>query len=231
MRHEGADYLYVVDSNVGWSKADRNIERSTRYEIDMRRESGARVSLTLGYNNHSGAGSPGCEPQWLNRGTNYTQRKNACYWDYWRVYTPHGARLLSNTRLSLPRYSVSVEIGRGQPGEDTVSVSSSYNRTVLSGLFALGAGQATEFSIVYDLPPEVVRRNGDQIEYELLVQKQPGSRRRAMVVEFILPPGYRLLSSSVDPAFTSGSRTGFQFNVEGDTVLKAVFTRSDDEAD
>ncbi len=230
MRQEGADYLYVVDSNVGWSKADRNIERSTRYEIDMRRESGARVSLTLAYNNHSGPGSPGCEPQWLNRGTNYSQLKNACYWDFWRVYTPHGTRLLSNTRLSLPMYSVSAEIGRGQSGEDTVKVSSSYNRTVLSGLFALGAGLTKKFGVVYDLPPEVVRRNGDQIEYELLVQKQPGSRRRSMAVEFILPPGYRLASSSVAPAFTGESRVGFQFTFEGDTVLGAVFTRSDDGA-
>ena len=228
MRHEGADYLYVVDSNVGWSKADRNIERSIKYEIDLRGESGARVNLTLAYNNHSGPGSPGCEPQWLNRGTNYTQLKNACYWDFWRVYTPHGTRLLGNTRLSLPRYSVSVEIGQGQPGEDTVKVSSSYNRTVLSGLFALGASQTTEFSVVYDLPPEVVRRDGDKIEYELLVQKQPGSRRRAMTVDFILPPGYRLLSSSVAPAFNGGSRIGFQLTGEQDTVLGAIFTRSDD---
>ena len=62
------------------------------------------------------------------------------------------------------------------------------------------------------------------------MQKQPGSRRRSMAVEFILPPGYRLASSSVAPAFTGESRVGFQFTVEGDTVLGAVFTRSDDGA-
>ena len=29
------DYLYVVDSNVGWSKVDRNIEREVSYLVDL----------------------------------------------------------------------------------------------------------------------------------------------------------------------------------------------------
>ena len=228
LRDDGADYLYIVDSNVGWSKADRNIERQVRYEIDMRRESGARTSLTLSYNNHSGPGSPGCEPQWLNRGTNYSQLKNACYWDFWRVYTPKGTKLLGHTPLTLPEYSVSVEIGRARPGDDTVRVSSSYNRTVLSGLFALGAGEANEFNLVYDLPPGVVNRSGETIEYELLVQKQPGSRSRALSVELILPEGYELAVSSHGPAFAGDSRVGFELNIERDTLLKVTLTREDD---
>jgi hypothetical protein len=231
LRNEGADYLYIVDSNVGWSKADRNIQRQVRYEVDMRRETGARASLTLSYNNHSGPGSPGCEPQWINRGTNYTQLKNACYWDFWRVYTPQGTRLLGNTPLSLPEYSVSVEIGMGLPGEDTVKVSSSYNKTVLSGLFALGAGDANEINLVYDLPSRVITRSGKSIEYELLVQKQPGSRGRELTVELIVPEGYELASSTLMPAFTGESRVGFRFNVDRDTVLGAVFIKGDDGSD
>ena len=130
VRRDQMDFLYVVDSNVGWTKSDRNIERKVSYSVDLRKEPGARVNLTLGYINHSGPGSEGCEPQWLNRDTDYNQLKNACYWNYWRVYIPQGARLLSSTPLSLPEYSVSVQVGIGQPGEDTVGVSSSYNRTV-----------------------------------------------------------------------------------------------------
>ena len=54
LRHDATDYLYVVDSNVGWSKADRNIERRVTYQVDLTRGSGPRASLTLGYNNHGG---------------------------------------------------------------------------------------------------------------------------------------------------------------------------------
>ena len=123
VRQGTVDYLYVVDSNVGWSKADRNIERRLKYRVDLGKLPRARASLSLAYYNHSGPGSTGCVPQWLNRGTNYSQLKNACYWNYWRVYIPEGSRLLSNTPLGLPEYSVAVEIGKGLPGEDTVRVS------------------------------------------------------------------------------------------------------------
>ena len=226
--HGSSDYLYIVDSNVGWSKADRNIERKVSYQVDMRRDRGARINLTLEYNNLGGTGSSGCVPQWLNQGTNYSALKNACYWNYWRVYTPQGARLLSNTPLPLPEYSVSVLIGRGLPGEDTVKVSSSYGRTVFSGLFDLGAGGASKFSLVYDLPSETLRRDGDKIQYQLLMQKQPGVRYREVTVEFMLPEGYGLASSSITPAFTGDSRVGFRFRIEQDTVLDAVFARGDD---
>ncbi len=227
VRHDSTDYLYVVDSNVGWSKADRNIERKASYQVDMRMEPGARANLVLSYNNHSGPGSPGCEPQWLNRGTNYSQLKNACYWDYWRVYVPNGAKLRGNTLLGLPEHSVAVETRKGLPGEDTVKVSSSYNKTVFSGLFALEAQAATQVSLVYDLPSSALRREGDNIYYQLLVQKQPGIRRREVSVEIILPEGYRLASSSITPVSTVDSRVRFLMRVEQDTLLDAVFTKVD----
>ena len=227
VQRDSMDYLYIIDSNVGWSKSDRNIERSVSYQVDLRRDAGVRINLELGYNNHSGPGSPGCEPQWLNRGTNYNQLKNACYWDYWRVYTPQGANLLSNTPLDLPEYSVSVEIGKGQPGDDTVRVSSSFNRTVYSGLFALEAGAAREVTLVYDLPPGLIDRDQNTIDYELLIQKQPGIRSRAITVELLLPPGFTLASSSVAPAFKDDTRVRFTLQIKRDTVLGARFTRDD----
>ena len=226
IRHNSMDYLYVVDSNVGWSKSDRNIERTVSYEVDLTRDSGVRISLGLGYINHSGPGSPGCEPQWLNRGTDYSQLKNACYWDYWRVYTPQEARLLSATPLALPEYSVSVAIGKGQPGDDTVRVASNFNRKVYSGLFAIEAGAARDIN----LPSDLVDRRGNVIDYQLLIQKQPGIRRREVSVEFILPAGFHLDSSSAEPDFEGDSRVGFRLQIKRDMVLSAQFTRRNDGA-
>ena len=227
VRQDATDYLYVVDSNVGWSKADRNIERKVSYQVDLRKAPGPRINLDLEYNNHGGLGSPGCEPQWIGLGTDYSQLKNACYWNYLRVYVPQGAKLLSNTPLALPEYSVSVEIGQGQPGEDTIKVSSSYNRTVYSGLFALDAGEGNHVNLVYDLPPGLLYGEDGLIEYQLLIQKQPGIRRRDISVEIIMPQGYRLNSSSLPPAFTDDSRAVFTLRVEEDTLLNTQFARSD----
>ena len=228
VRQDSPDYLYVVDSNVGWSKVDRNVERDISYVVDLSRGPQPRVSLTLGYVNHSGPGSPGCEPQWLNRGNDYSQLKNACYWNYFRVYTPLGARLLSETPLPLAEYSVSVEIGRGVPGQNTGNVSSSHNKIVFAGLTQLSAGDRGEVDLVYDLPASVVRRDGDRLTYELLIQKQPGVRQRDVKVEFLSPSGYHLASSAIAPVEVDGSRIGFRFLLTRDTVLSVEFERDSD---
>ena len=81
-------------------------------------------------------------------------------------------------------------------------VSSSYNGTVVSNLFAPEVGQTTEFSVVYDLPPEVISHDGNGVEQELLVQNQLSSSERFVYSEFVLSPGYKLLSGSLKLAFT-----------------------------
>ena len=189
----------MVDSNVGWSKVDRNIERDISYVIDLTRAPRPRASLTLSYDNHSGPNSPQCEPQWRFRGIDYSQLENACYWNFLRVYMPQGSRLLSAPYLALPQESVSVEIGRGVPGEDTGGISSSHDKLLFSGLAELEAGDRSEINLVYDLPASVVRRDGDTLTYQLLIQKQPGVRQRGVFLDFIIQDGYRLASSSLPP--------------------------------
>ena len=231
VRQDSMDYLYVVDSNVGWSKVDRNIQRDVSYIIDMRRDGRPRASLTLGYDNHSGPNSPGCEPQWRDRGTDYTQFKNACYWNFLRVYIPQGSTLLSATPMRLPEYSVSVEIDRGVPGQDTGRISSSHNKLMFSGLTAIEAGDRREINLVYDLPASALRREGDTITYQLLIQKQPGVRQRKVSVDFILPEGYELGSSSVSPVQLGDSRVSLALVLDQDTMIDVEFKKSSDESD
>ena len=226
MRHEAVDYLDIVDSNVGWSKVDRNIQRDVTYRVDLSRESRPRASLTLGYSNHSGQGLAGCEPQWINRGTDYSQLKNACYWNYLRVYMPQESRLLSSTPLPLPEHTVSVEIGRGTPGQETGMVWSSHGRMVFSGLTYVAAGERGEVSLVYDLPESTVVRSEDALTYRLLIQKQPGVRRRSIHVEILLPDGFRLSSSSVAPTRTTATLLAFDLKLERDELLSVELTKA-----
>ena len=231
MRREPGDYLDIVDSNVGWSKVDRNIQRDVIYRVDLSRESRPRATLTLGYGNHSGPGSAGCEPQWINRGTDYSQLKNACYWNYLRVYMPQESRLLSSTPLPLPESTVSVEIGRGTPGQETGIVSSSHGRMVFSGLTYVAAGERGEVSLVYDLPESVLVRGDDTLTYRLLIQKQPGVRRRSIHVEIVLPDGFRLSASSVAPTRTTATLLAFDLDLERDELLSVELTKAAYDAD
>ncbi len=225
VRQESTDYLYVVDSNVGWSKVDRNIQRDISYVVDLRKEPRPRVSLSLRYANHSGPGSPNCHPQWLNRGTDYSRLKNACYWNFLRVYFPQGSRLLSSTPLTLSEDSVSVEIGRGVPGQDTGAISSVHEKMVFSGLTSLEAGERGEINLVYDLPVSAVRRDGTNIVYELLIQKQPGVRQREVSVEFIVPEGYSPTASSVPIVRLGDARFGLGLTLQEDTTVRVEFDK------
>lgn len=228
VRQDGADYLYVVDSNVGWSKVDRNIERHVSYVVDLRRESAPRASLKLEYLNHSAPGSSPCEPQWLNRGASYDHLKNACYWDFLTVYMPQRARLLSATPLPLPEYSVAVNGGYGTPGQDTGVVSSLHGKLVFSGLMVIEAGARKEIALAYNLPASVVRKEGDRLTYRLLVQKQPGVQGRRVEVELLLPEGYSLAQGTPPPAQASQSQVSFVFNLTQDTTLNVELSSDAD---
>lgn len=220
------DYLYVVDSNVGWNKVDRNIQREIRYAVDLSRGPRPRVNLTLAYNNHSGPSAPSCDPQWLNRRQDYGSLKNACYWNLVRVYVPQESIMLSSTPMLLPEYSVSVEIGLGRVGEDSGRISSTHNKKVFSGLTAIEAGERSEITLVYDLPSSAVQREGDVLIYELLVQKQPGVRQRRVAVELDLPEGYRLVSSSAPAVQTDESHVSVEFMLTSDFLLRVELTRA-----
>ena len=225
VRQDSGDYLYVVDSNVGWRKVDRSIQRDLSYEVDLRNPARPRATLSLTYTNHSGPGSPGCVPQWLSRGTDYSQLKNACYWDYLRAYLPLGIRLLSSDPLPLPEYSVAVEIGKGVPGEDTGSVWSDLGKTVFSGLVPIAAGERRTITLVYDLPSQVTIADGDGLQYRLLVQKQPGVRSRGITMTLRLPDGYTFASSSLPPQRVVDGQVSFVFEMTHDMLLDVHLVR------
>ena len=219
------DYLYVVDSNIGWSKVDRNIEREISYLVDLSRDGRPRATLNVDYTNHSGPDSPPCEPQWLNRGTDYSQLINACYWDFVRVYMSEGSRLLNQSELPLPELSVSVEIGKGMPGQETGAVSAMHDKAVFSGLVVVPAGSSRSVSLVYDLPEYVTHDDGSSIDYELLLQKQPGVRSRKVSIDLIPPVGYNVSASSVPFVIQDDGRARINSTLQRDESIRVSFVR------
>ena len=135
-----------------------------------------------------------------------------------------GGYLLSSTRLPLPEYSVSVDIGKGVPGQDTGATSSSHNKIVFSGLTAIDAGETKKINLVYELPSSILKHEGESIVYELLIQKQPGVRQRRVSVDFLLPDGYSLDVSSIPPSQAKDSQVSFTFELTQDTLLSVEFT-------
>jgi hypothetical protein len=147
-----ADFLMLVDSNVGFNKANLFVRPALDYEV--REVSGALVAtLTVTYT-HTAASRPDLVCDRLQGyGPTYEDLAARCYWDFVRVYVPGGSELLSANGLN----SVATE-----PGEA--------GTTAFTGDFVLRPGEVKAVTLRYRLPAAVRSQ-----PYRLLVHKQAGT--------------------------------------------------------
>ena len=154
VRAAQADYLFVVDANVGFRKVNPNIQQSIQYQVDLGGASSPVARLTLRYVNQS-EGSPTCLAG-AGYEDSYEKMMQGCYWDYVRVYVPRGSQLLQ-VKGSDQAPQASIE---GQ-------------KAVFSAFLTVAPGQTRELSFEYQLPMDVILRGDGR--YRLLIQKQPGT--------------------------------------------------------
>ncbi|MCH7642222.1 MAG: DUF4012 domain-containing protein [Chloroflexi bacterium] len=221
-----ADRIAPVDSNIGWSKVDRNIERSLDYEVTLTRSGPSTAKVTLGYKNASDANASGCDVQRLEPGKSYTDLKNACYWNLLRVYTAEGAVLVSADPLPLPAKSVYARLGLGGAGDDTVVLGSSPAGSFVGGLIVVPPGEERRTSFTLQLPASAVTWDGDRATYTLELAAQPGTRGRETKVWVEMPSGYEFVSGSVIPASIAGRTVRFDFPLTENTTLSLQMQRT-----
>jgi hypothetical protein len=192
--HPGdADFLYLVDSNVGFNKVDAVIKRTLTYQVDFRDMDHPVGTVTLTYQNTGVGNSPCIQLASYGNGT-YQEMQERCYWDYWRIYTPIGTGLLSTTAQAVA--ADELLNGEGWSGQVT-SMNGEDNTRVFAGLLVLPIGGSTQFEISYALPPSIFQPSVNQQDgYSLRIDKQPGLEGLPFTLEVILPPSVHINSSS-----------------------------------
>ncbi len=218
---EPSDLLVIVDSNVGFNKADPNVERSIQYKVDLAPVEGPRARLTLTYRNrsmkpeaasqpHAGGGVPaGSCIQESRYGETYADMMERCYWDYLRVYVPKGSRLLNGPELPLPPGSLLARHNGGsllreergslpvQPIKSTISMD---GWEVWTAFFDLPTMEERVLVYDYQLPRDILVTDDHDpdglSQYRLWMQKQPGTGAVPLRVEITLPPGAELVDAS-----------------------------------
>ncbi|MBI2965789.1 MAG: DUF4012 domain-containing protein [Chloroflexi bacterium] len=213
------DRVIVVDSNVGWSKVDRNIERGLTYRIELAADGPARATLTLRYRNLSVQGRDNCDSQFADRDSAYESLKNACYWNLVRAYLASGAEVVSSDLLPLPRYSVAEAAGVIGIGTDTVEVRQDSAGTYVAGLLTVPPADSRTVSFVYAVPDPLRKRGNDSMTYSLSLQPQPGTLGRDLSVQVVLPDGYRYDGGSIIPDLIQGRVVRFRWLLLKETVL------------
>ena len=173
LRPFAGDYLMVVDSNVGFNKANPNVEQTLDYRVSLDGAGQATAHLTLTYRHRIQRPSPACVHE-SHYGDSYADMLERCYWDYLRVYVPAGSEVLQ-------------VLGADEPAE----VYEEDGRTVIATSFLVETGQARRIEIHYqpNLPPS-------ENHYALLIQKQPGTGALPLRVGVTLPSGTQPASLS-----------------------------------
>ncbi len=152
LKQRPGDYLMVVDSNVGWNKADRYIDRSIDYHVTVGSDSlRARVSVT--YQNLADVQLTECTHR-AGYEDSYDALAKQCYWNYVRVLVPRGSALRA-----------------AQGAEGAIDLGTEGDKMTIGALLVVPPGQSRTLVLEYDLPSAVLLRSGS---YALLVQKQPG---------------------------------------------------------
>ena len=212
------DRLAIIDSNVGWNKVDRNVERSFTYEVDISDVSSPGARLTLNYANDSTVGDNDCEIQ-SHVPNDYQVLLNCCYWNYFRVYIPGGTQLVDGDDLPLRRGSIASRVGKLDAGRATVQQLFDDNGDYISGLLVLGPQTSRDVILSYKLPGQVLVKNGEYLEYSLDIIAQSGTRGRAGTVVVKLPTGYEVAEIEPAPSNLLGGSVVFDIKSVQDEVI------------
>ena len=187
------DYLYLVDSNVGFNKMDSVVTRSMYYRVDLTDLTEPTGEVGLSYQNTAIGNVPCVQMASYGNGT-YLDMQQRCYWDYWRVYTPGGAQFQSSTAQPVPADELLSKDGWSGQVE---SLAGEANTQIFAGLLVLPETSSSQVALTYRLPTSVLRLTSDgQHVYSLRVDVQPGLQGLSFRLEVRLPQNAQVTSST-----------------------------------
>ncbi|MBI3960839.1 MAG: DUF4012 domain-containing protein [Chloroflexi bacterium] len=152
-----ADFVALVDTNLGFNKVDAVMRRSLDYRVywlDGPSEP-ATVQATITYEHSQPV--PGLEKCVIDAyyGETYDDMTERCYFDYVRLYAPRGSKLVSV---------------QGVDSDSIVSRSGEAGTQVFGAFFSMQPGRTHQITFTYRLPA-AIRQTG----YRLVIQRQSGS--------------------------------------------------------
>jgi hypothetical protein len=162
VRLTGDADLMVVDSNVGWNKVDRHIERAVDYVLTQS-AGGWQAEVYLTYVNHASAALAQCEHR-SRYEDSYEAMTQQCYWNYGRLLVPPHSVLVKTTGLTSPVV------------QDAESGQRAYGFLVV-----VPPGEQRTVGLAYFIPQQEQAVTAATQQLALTIQAQPGVRRAVRV--------------------------------------------------
>jgi hypothetical protein len=152
-----ADFVALVDTNMGYNKVDAVLERALSHTVTWPDgpTAPAQATVMITYRHPLNVVDESCSP-WTDYGTleSYTGMIGRCYFGYVRLYVPGGSKLIAIEGVDAD----SVNSQLGERGTQ-----------VFAGYLSLKPGEEHTVTFTYTLPPRITVDN-----YRLIVQRQAG---------------------------------------------------------
>jgi len=189
VKNPDADYLAIVNSNVGAGKTDQNISQDIDLNIALQPDGRQLHTLNI-VREHI----PGNEKDFpVNV-------------DYMRVYAPQGARLISATGFDREVYSAS-DLPGATLDSDVEAIDNSAlidvdsgtvvleesGKTVFANWVKLAPGETREMQLVYEVSMAYNLYDSGLEPYAIYLQKQPGAPSTKLKVSITAPSGKELI--------------------------------------
>ena len=217
------DVLKVVDTNVGYNKANFYVDRAVSYHVQLADNGVNEGVLTI---NHIHKGEASDEPCWQGTldeyvaGSPYIALTDKCYWNYLRVYVPQGSELVSG-----PEHVIPGQTWFGgydwQPESGTLSELPGF--TTFDSWMLLPRGEEVVSEFHYYLPESVVQQLDGSEKYTLQLMKQAGTPPHIVQVTVTPPPGRSVTAVSPEPTALKGGSYIFTLELDGDTAISMTY--------
>lgn len=188
VRYLGGDYLYWVDSNIGFNKVDAVIDRKLSYEVDLSELENPQARIIMSYEHSVEEEVPCVHEATYGKEIAYENMYKRCYWDYWRVYVAPGSELVNANVQFIPgEFLLS---GKDWSGElDLESDLPGLN--MVGGLQILPTNKNRQLELELELSPNVLTSQTSSYKYQLQFIKQLGLYELPLEIKLIIPDGYK----------------------------------------
>jgi hypothetical protein len=161
-----ADYLALVDTNMGYNKVNPVLQSKMEYTVNWPNgpTAPAQATAAVTYRHPLNVVDESCSPKTdYKQIASYAGMIERCYFGYLRLYVPRGSKLISLEGVDAD--SISSQLGeRGTQ--------------VFAGYFSVKPGEEHTVTFIYTLPQAITPQN-----YQLVVQRQAGTPPLPLAIE------------------------------------------------
>jgi len=210
VRETAGDYLMMVDTNIGGAKSDGVMKSDVKHVVAVQPDGSLNVTVTMTKTHEGIEGDP------------FTGRVQA---DYFRMYVPKGARLVSAEgftppsagRFKNPAFEAEDDLdlrihdGTLKWDDHGMMVGESFGKTVFANWIQIAPRQTVTIAVSYVLPFRLDDLNlgvksAGMTPYTAVLQRQSGVMNRSYEFSLVLPDGRKVAQgypvASTDPAQT-----------------------------